>query len=148
MRLGLSATYTDAVLTQDLPPNASVSGVAGDRLPATPRFSGAATVNYNFPLAASWSGSLGGVYHYVGSRYTGPSGSSQSLLLPSYSTVDLNLGAADESWSLNLFVRNLANKRTYTGESLISDRFTLAPLAIAGTVLQPRTIGLSVDKRL
>jgi outer membrane receptor protein involved in Fe transport len=147
LRLGLAATYTDAVLTEDLPANSSVPGRDGDRLPGTPRFRGAATVNYNFPIAGEWQGHLGGMYQYVGERHTKSSGDPLDLKLEAYSTVDVNLGASDASWSANLFVRNLTDKRTYSNEGVITNPFTGQIIGVGGTVLQPRTIGLSMDKR-
>jgi len=147
LKLGLAASWIEAVLTDDVPQNATVIGRAGDRLPSAPRFTGSATVNYGFPLPAMWSAALGGTYRYVGRRYTGLSADPNTLLLESYSTIDLNAGATNDSWSVNLFVRNLANKRAYLQENLFTDLATNQPLQVDGAVLQPRMVGVSIDKR-
>jgi iron complex outermembrane recepter protein len=146
-RFELAATWIDAVLTEDLPANSTLTGAAGDRLPSAPRFSGALTANYSFPISATWSGVFGGTYRYVGNRYTGLSGDPNTLQLDQYSTVDLNLGVADRSWSVNLFVRNLMDRRAYVQQDLFVDLATNEALAIEAAPVQPRTFGLSVDKK-
>jgi outer membrane receptor protein involved in Fe transport len=147
LRLGLTATWIDAKLTEDLPENSTLTGSSGDRLPAAPRFSGAATVNYRLPISAQWTAAAGATYRYAGSFLTGLSRDPNTLEVDDYSTVDLNFGAANDSWSINVFVRNVADKRAYIQENLLSDLATNQPLAIDGAVLQPRTIGVSFDKR-
>lgn len=147
LQFGLAATWIDAELTEDLPENSSTIGRAGDRLPAAPRFSGALTATYGFPIAAAWNGVLGGTYRYVGSRYSGLSRDPSTLQLDPYATLDINLGAANDSWSVNLFIRNLTDRRAYVQENPLVDLGSNQPLAIDAAVLQPRTFGLSVDKK-
>jgi iron complex outermembrane recepter protein len=147
LRLGLVATWVDAVLTEALPENSTIVGPAGARLPGAPRISGAITANYTVPLSEKWSAVAGGIYRYSGSHYSGLSTDPNTLRLSSYSTVDLNAGVTSNAWSVNLFARNVANKRAYIQENLSTDLATNQPLAISGALLQPRTIGLSIDKR-
>jgi iron complex outermembrane recepter protein len=147
LRIGLTATWLDAVLTQDLPPNATVTGKAGDQLPEAPRFAGAVTVDYSFSLVDKWNAEMGGMYRYAGSHYSGLSADPNSVRLQPYSTVDLHFGATNDSWSINLFVRNLTDRHAYVQENLLTDRDTNQPLTIDAAILQPRTVGVSIDKR-
>jgi iron complex outermembrane receptor protein len=151
--LGTNFNYTDAILTT---PVASLNSLSGARLPYIPRWSGALTAEYNTPLAANWRAFAGGSYHYVGPRFSGVEGQTndQTVLIPadaevrSYSTVDLHLGASHGGLRVSLYAKNLANKYAYLAPSFY--RYTLAPLYtpidIQAPVLQPRTIGVSVDQ--
>ena len=125
-------------------------------MPYIPRWSGALTAEYNTPLAKNWHAFAGGSYHYVGPRFSGVEGQTDDQTVPlpadaevrSYSTVDLHLGASHGGLRVSLYAKNLANKYAYLAPSFY--RYTLAPIYtpidIQAPVLQPRTIGVSVDQ--
>ena len=88
---------------------------------------------------------FGSVWRYVGARNTDFPGSAAvgepNYRLSSYSTLDFSAGVARDRWTARLFVRNA------------TDRYAYAFIVPAGgpdepssnVILQPRTIGLSVD---
>lgn len=148
LRIDGNLTYTDAKLTADVPAQSSgaaVSGLKGDRLPNTAHFVGNLAVQKDWALGNDLSLFIGGNLSYVGprpSQRANPGATRVGKLeLPSYAMFDLNGGIAQDGWSLNLFVRNVTNKRAVLGAS--TNRGTSSPIAIFA---QPRTYGLTVAK--
>jgi iron complex outermembrane recepter protein len=137
-------TYIDAVLTQSVPGSGvggEIFGSAGDRLPNTPRFSGNLAVNYDFPIVRDFTGFVGGALSYVGDRQDAfSSASPERQDLPAYAKLDLRAGTKFDSWTVNLFVNNVANK-----QGLISGGIG-NQLPYSFFYIQPRTVGLSVSK--
>ena len=62
------AAYDDAALTQDLPTGSSAYGVAGNRLPLSPRISAHLSLKQDFPLWNEVTGFVGGSIDYIGNR--------------------------------------------------------------------------------
>jgi outer membrane receptor protein involved in Fe transport len=142
-----NATYTDAVLTEDLPAVAgatALSGRSGDRLPFTARFTGSVSAQQNFVLTDHWDAFVGATYTYVGERLSAfktnsPAASRPRFSLPGYSLFDLRAGADyDKHWHLDLYARNLANK--FGVIAATNRNGTAAPNAV---FTQPRTFGLT-----
>jgi len=144
LTLGAWVSWDDAQLTQTVPgagQNGEIFGFSGDQLPNTPRFSGNVSVDYDFPLGGDIRGNMGGALSYVGDRKDAFSSiSPQRQDLPAYEKVDLHVGAAYESWKVNVFVNNVADER-----GLISGGVGNA-IPYAFYYIQPRTVGLSIDK--
>ncbi|MBS0374636.1 MAG: TonB-dependent receptor [Proteobacteria bacterium] len=143
LTLGLNATYTNAYLTVDAP---ALGGLAGDPLPSTPKLAGSLTVDYEFPLAAGLRGLLNAAARFEGARNTAfPSdpGVSGNYPLSSYATLDLSAGVLREAWSARLYVRNATNRYAYL--------FVIPPggdgAPSTNVILQPRSVGLSLDVR-
>jgi iron complex outermembrane receptor protein len=127
--------YTDATFRNTVGP-----AVAGDRLPSSAKWTGQIGGEYRFELADGWKPFFGASYRYVGKRlgeFAGVGGT--RFVLPHYETVDLRAGVDKSGFQASLFVRNVADKRGYTGA------FVFGPYATAG-LLQPRTIGLVLSK--
>jgi outer membrane receptor protein involved in Fe transport len=147
--LGANLNYTDATLTT---PVASLNTAAGARMPYIPRWSGSLTAQYNTPIAANWSAFGGGGYRYLGSRLSTAAGESSAGLpvgytLGSYSLIDLRAGASHGGLTVALFAKNVADKRAY--QSPADYRYTAAvnePIDIKAPVVQPRTVGISIDQ--
>jgi outer membrane receptor protein involved in Fe transport len=129
-----AATWTDAELTQDFP-SAAGSARKGDRLPFTSRFAGNVSVDEEFPLAGQMTGFVGASVSYVGER---PSaiGSTGPQNYPSYARTDARAGLRSGLWTFNLFANNLTDKRGILNVN--------PPHGV--TYIQPRTIGVSVDR--
>jgi outer membrane receptor protein involved in Fe transport len=130
--LGGSFAYTDTELKDDAP---QVAGRAGDRLPLTPKWAGSLTADYDFDLGDDTRARLGFAWRYTGARDQYFPQSPRNRRLGNYSTLNLTAGVSTGPVDINLFVRNLTNKYDFTS--------WLTPNG--ATVLQPRTIGLSVD---
>jgi iron complex outermembrane receptor protein len=65
----------------------------------------------------------------------------------SYNAVDLNSDLSNRHWTLRVFAKNLTDKRAYLTAFSFPDLSGTAVVQNAGTVLQPRTIGMTVDYR-
>jgi iron complex outermembrane recepter protein len=130
-----------------MPPGSSVVGASGDRLPFSEGFSGNLSLEQTFPLTAlspGVTGFVGGSVSYVPDRvgqfssvYLSPP---ERQDLPAYTKIDLRAGVHYDTWSLNLYVNNLADKR-----GVLDGGLDLIPTN-AFLFIQPRTIGMAVSK--
>jgi iron complex outermembrane receptor protein len=144
-------SYDDAVLTGDLPAGTTNYGVKGTQLPYSMRFSGGLAVSQDIRLTNNWIGSLGGTYNYVGSRpyeFVGAPAPGQApsprTFFPAYRPLNLLAGARYDSLRVNLYVNNVTNARgilSFNGASSIGNIYENN-----SSVIQPRTIGLSITK--
>jgi len=144
-----SATYTDAVLTEDLPEVANataLSGKSGDRLPFTPRFATNISAQQDFPITDRIDAFVGATYTYVGERLSAfktdsPAATRPRFSMPGYSLFDLRAGLNyDKHWHLDLYARNLTNK--YGVIAATNRNGTATPNAV---FTQPRTLGLTAS---
>jgi iron complex outermembrane recepter protein len=145
MTISAVASVNDAVLTQNLPAASNVYGLSGQRLPDSSRFSGTFTMDQDVAHIGEATALIGGSVSYVGLRLgefsAGPT--PPPLQMPAFTTFNLHTGARYESWLMNLFVNNVADKRGITGYSFYDGASTAADVA---TIIPPRTVGLSVSK--
>ena len=147
LTLGGALTYTDAVVTK---PVASIGVFAGDRLPYVPLWSGSLTAEYTFDLVGPWRGFAGGGYRVVGSRYSSiegavANGEPQGIELSGYDDLDLHVGARTSGFTLELFAKNALDRRAV----LLGTEFysiLVQPIDVRASVLQPTTVGLTVEK--
>jgi iron complex outermembrane recepter protein len=138
LQIGLNIAYTDATLTQTVP-QLGPTAISGARLPEVPEWAGSATIDYEFPVAQSWTGRLGAGYRYVDERFsTFPAGATPRSRFDRYDLVDASAAIENERWTVRLFARNLLDERAYINGSGLGNYFTIIP---------PRTIGLSLDAR-
>lgn len=141
LRLALNVAYTQAELTESMPPLVGIVGQSGDTLPTAPEWSGSATFDYEFLHVGSWTAALGGGYRYAGERF----GNFVAPAMPrvqvdSYGMWDINARLYNERYSLRLFAKNLGDERAYANAVTVS---SLAP--VDASVLTPRVMGLSFD---
>ena len=139
-----NSTYTNARLAADTPAG-SIYGLKGDRLPYVPMWSANLGADYNFPLGGSdWSGFVGGNFSYVGARESdfNPVPAPRSHL-PGYNDLDLHLGVNYANWTVEVYAKNLANRR---GISSMWPE-TIDPVAspFQASYQTPRTIGMSAS---
>jgi len=146
--LGANLSYADAVLTNAVP---SITAAAGARLPYVPLWSGSLTAEYSVPIAGPWRGFIGGGYRFVGTRFSDVEGSTangepQGVKVGAENVVDLHLGARTADLTVSLFAKNLLGEHAYLSpESYFFDALGL-PIDIKAPLLQPLTVGVSVDK--
>ncbi len=136
-------TFSDAKLSEDVPPAAVAAGLygqSGDRLPFSSRFSGYLSLQQEFALAGEWRGFAGGSLTYVGER-KGTFVSAATfprLNLPGYTQVDLLAGMRNDAWTLNLALNNVADRRgTLEGNPAVSSSIYY---------ITPRRISLSLSR--
>ena len=130
----------DAVLTQNLPAASTAYGIAGDRLPLTPHWSGSLSVEQEGRLTSLMTGFIGVSASYVGERLYNFQPTPQRQSYPGYAKTDLHVGTRYDSWTVNAFLNNVADKRGLLGGGIgyvDPQRFV---------VIQPRTVGLAVSK--
>jgi iron complex outermembrane recepter protein len=135
--------YTNAKLTTDAP---GVSGVAGDPLPFSPKWSTALNGDYEVAAFADYKAFVGATWSYVGSRRT-DFGSSVNTLeqvaLPSYNTYEARVGLDNNHYRVSLYGKNLGDSRGIT--SYLSSG---APgLQGEAGVIQPRTFGVTLSAK-
>src|SRR5262249_19662087 len=130
--------YNNAVLTEPFPP--PEYGVAGDRLPYSSRFSGSLSVQQEFPVTSKLTGFVGGAASYVGQRLNDFTETAQRPTLPGYTQVDFHTGVRRDSWAVNVYVNNVADKRGILGLAFVGSSI---PSFIYTT---PRMVGLTVTK--
>jgi len=140
-RIGVNAAYTDARLT------APEEGIAAARLGNTPRWGASVVLDYELALASRWIAHVGASWRYVGEQGTAIAaqlGADNSYVLPPYGALDLAADLARGNWMIRLFARNVTDRRAYIGGGLAVDSDNV-PYGIDANVLQPRTVGISVD---
>ncbi len=146
LQLGFNGSYDMAYLEDAAP---AAGGYKGSALAYVPRWQTSFTADYKrpIPFLQEAQGYTGLTWNFVGPRYSDLSNAVQQVKLPSYNTVDLRAGVEYPKWSVELFVKNVADER---GINTILHNFS----AFGGGVgedggyslnlVQPRTIGLTV----
>ncbi len=136
-------SLNEATLTEPFPPSAFVNVKSGDRLPYSSRFSGSISADQQFGFRGGVIGYVGGSLSYVGERlgdfpniFSPPA----RQALPAFAQTDLRTGVEYNGWSAKLFVNNVADKRGLLRGGI----GTVYPFAF--NYIQPRTVGLSVEK--
>lgn len=139
LTLGGNIAYTHAQLDEDAP---DVGGRKGDPLPVSPKWGGALTADYEWPISGDFSGVAGGVIRFAGDRHTSFALSTAvpDIRLRSYVTADARVGVRADRWEVTGFVRNIGDERA-----------ELAGRSGAGlnevTIARPRTVGVAVNWR-
>lgn len=147
LTLSANLSYTDALLTAAAPSAAGVFAPAGSRLPNSSKWNGGVSAEEEVPLTASVDGFGSVTITYTGDRLAGfqPTASSPRFLMPSYTTVDLQLGTRIDLWTLSLFVRNLTNRRGFLDAN--NENSVSGSSGYYASIIQPRTLGLSVARK-
>jgi outer membrane receptor protein involved in Fe transport len=144
--LRTSFAYTDADFTTGI---ATLGTTPGQRLQAVPRVSASASPEYNITVANDWQAGVGAGVRYVGERpaylFVAPA-PPITFAERSYIAFDLNAHIEHGDWKASLFAKNLLDRRAYLTETGIPDALTGSVVQVNGALLQPRTIGLSIDR--
>ena len=139
-----SASYIDAILTEDAP---TANGLDGDRLPLVPQFAGSLRVDYEHDAFAEWDFHIGAGLRHVGKRYSVGLLALEGIPTDSYDAVDLNTDLSNKNWTVRLFAKNVTDKRAYLTAFSFPDISGTVVAQNEGIVLQPRTVGVTVDYR-
>jgi len=146
----INGAFTDAKLTADAPPE--VGGLNGDRLPFTPQFSFAASVDYEWSVGGDATAFAGGSVRVLGEQSgdfdaTFRAANGRQRLVKSYDVIDLRAGVDFGKFEVEVFGRNLTNSqgRTSTGALTASGLPTTPNGAIETGIIRPRTIGISLS---
>ncbi|WP_309662430.1 TonB-dependent receptor [Sphingomonas sp.] len=150
--LSLNGAYTNARLTTDT----QIGGLAGDKLPFTPKFSLGLNGDYIWPLSGSVTGHVGASLRHLSGQSGGFDAGYRATFghqrrIRAYNVVDLGAGVDFGKISLDAYVKNLGNSagRTSTTGTVVFGAFPIYPNGAIGTgVIRPRTIGLSLTAGL
>ncbi len=129
--------FSDSKITR-VDPAAGIAAV-GDTLPYNPLWSGSLSAEYRAPVDGRWQAAVRGTARFTGARNSSPQSSLgfPNYVLPAYSLFDLHAGLESDRIDIDLFVKNITDKRAQ-----------LAAFTQLGinqiTVQQPRTIGAAV----
>jgi len=144
LELRATASYIDAVLTEDAP---TANGADGDRLPLVPKFSGSLRVDYQHDAFADWAFHAGAGLRHVGKRYSVGLLALDGIPTDAYDALDFNSDLSNKNWTVRVFAKNLTDERAYLTAFSFPDITGTAAAQNEGIVLQPRTVGLTVDYR-
>jgi iron complex outermembrane receptor protein len=149
LRIGYDATYTKAKLTKLIP--GSTAFILGYQLPGVPEWSAGLTADYQWSAFDDWRASVGGGFRYIGEQWVAGLRSdvaNTNTENPAYTTLDLRTSLSNGRYDVTLFVRNVTDKRVYLQSVPVANPLVNPPpppYALDAVVLQPRTIGLSLD---
>ncbi len=161
LTLSAAATYNDARITQSAP---GVQARVGDRVQIAPKWVANGSVEYTFNLLDRWPLYARADYQWHDSQtlnfvdtmivdadpYTGVDfGEQRAVPNPghiqqSFRQLNLSLGLEAEAWSLRIFIDNATNEQPTLGLTNVASGW----LQTAAYSLRPRTVGLSVTRRL
>jgi iron complex outermembrane receptor protein len=138
-------SYTDAYLTESAPPG--VYAPAGTRLPNSSKWNGSVSAEQDLPLTGDINGFASAKATYTGDRLAAFQNTADvpRFVMPSYVTVDLQVGAKTDRWTANLFVRNLTDSRGFLDANALNSVTGVGGYYVS--VLQPRTVGLSITTK-
>ncbi len=133
-----SAGTTHATITSIA---STVGAAPGDRVLNTPEWSAKVGSQYVAQLSAYTDLFVNGAYSWIGRSYGSFTPTNPDYVRPAYSTLEATLGIDWGSLRLSLYGTNLLN------DTKIIQRPSILTLP-EGYTLQPRTVGLRIEKRL
>jgi outer membrane receptor protein involved in Fe transport len=146
--VAFNGAYTRARLTTDTDPN--VGGLAGDRLPFTPKFNWNVNVDYSWSLGGETEAFVGASLRSLSEQranFDAGFGAAFGLdrpTVPAYEVVDLRAGVDFGRFTLDVFANNLADSRGMTDVST-GGGLPVAPNgAITTGIVRPRTFGITL----
>jgi iron complex outermembrane receptor protein len=128
-------SYTDAFFKY-ADPSVLVTS-PGQRLFFVPELQGSLSADYSWSMG-KFKANAGGDWSYTGDQYD-----ITNFLLPSFSVVNAHAGLKWNNETLNIFVRNLTDKRAIVGDTGYYPTFYSLYTV---TVNQPRTVGISFSQ--
>ncbi|MBS0412333.1 MAG: TonB-dependent receptor, partial [Proteobacteria bacterium] len=136
LKLDGSLAFADGKLDETIPGGL---GDKGDRMPATPRWSGALSGEYAWTVAGDWKAFGGFSATFVGARTFGFAHNViyTQYAMPAYALVNLRAGVRRGDLELSGFLRNAGDERAQIGVSTIG--------GVTVDVVRPRTFGLAVS---
>ncbi|HEY5264072.1 MAG TPA: TonB-dependent receptor [Steroidobacteraceae bacterium] len=142
----LAGSYQDAYLTEGADAEQKALnptlGVTGDAIPNVPKVQFNFGLDYTRPVTGNWEGVVAADVNYRDSVNAYFASNTQfNLVLPSYTLVNLRVGAINGPWSVTAFARNLTDKRAQVS-AINSSQDPDALLTV-----RPRTIGVTLTRK-
>lgn len=149
LTLSANGSYTDTRLDGDTSP--LVGGVAGDRLPFSPKTALALNSTYRWTISDTGLAFVGASARYVGEQTGGfdaayRAANGHQRVVQSYNVLDMQTGIDFGAWTLEVYAKNINNSvgRTSTAAVKANGGNVNPNGAMATGVITPRTLGLSV----
>ena len=146
LTLSGTASYTDAKLTNNA--GNGFTGVSGDPLPYSSKYSGSLSADYKINVSGSVQGFANVTAAYVGKRYlTFPTSIGQiEPSVPSYAYGNAHLGVIKNGYTVTAYAKNITNERGIL--SSIPANYTSYTMSGVWhtSVITPRTVGISISK--
>lgn len=146
-------TYNDVKLTSNAPDvvDGTDDVFAGDRLPGSPKYAGAAAVTYTRPLDNGMDLTANYGVVYTGEIYSKIGLRGNGEVIPDYWVSKASVGVAKDNWELSVFADNLFNEYAVIA---VSNDFSdigqvdgVTKRYYAYGVLRPRQVGVEVRYR-
>jgi iron complex outermembrane recepter protein len=134
LTLSLDSAFADAHFAQTVP---SIQVTAGERLFYVPKWTAALRAEYFHPVGRGWQALVATDFQYESARLD-----INGVNLGSYALWDARAGARNDTFRVNLYVKNITNKRALLG----SDANSTFPYGFV--VNTPRTVGLAFSQEL
>jgi len=173
LQLGLNAAYIKARVKNDFEatvipqPGFDVilnTGLAGDRMPYSPKLAWSVIAEYQFDFAGGTQGQVGAALRWVGDRVNDTTerqrviapGDPSTILdeqitppmeLDSYRALDVYAGIGKGAWSLRAYANNVTDERAWSSATPAASALTGATVQIGAVPIQPRTFGIEFDYR-
>jgi len=155
LRYSVAASYAHARLTEDfsLPANngvgsispGEISGTAGERLPGSPEWSAALTLNYERSLGADRSMALTANTTYTGTILGSlPSPENPNTETAPYTIENLSASYNFSRYQISAYANNVADKRAVLGFQQRPGVAIVGALANYDLINRPREIGLRI----
>lgn len=153
LRFSASASYAHSRLTEDfaLPANNGAGGISpgvitgssGARLPGSPEWSAAVTLNYQHTLTDNWSTTLTANETYTGSIFNSlPAAGSTETPLGGYALGNLSASLENSRYQIALYINNVTDKRAILSYLRPGNVQVVGGLAEYDIINRPREIGL------
>jgi outer membrane receptor protein involved in Fe transport len=153
LKFSTSASYAHSRLSEDfgLPANNGAGGISpdvitgssGSRLPGSPEWSAAVTLDYHRALTDNWSTTLTANATYTGSLLNSlPAAGSTEQPLGGYTLGNLSASLERARYQFTLYVNNVADKRAILSYLRPGNVEVVGGLAEYNVINRPREIGL------
>lgn len=147
--LSLNGAYTNAKLNDDAGP--LVGGMAGDRLPFTPKLTLGFNADYRWQVSDTMEAFVGGSVRHVSSQSAAfdadfRTANGRQREAEDYQVVDLRAGVDLGRFVIEAYAKNLGDSYGVVSTSAVTaNGFDIYPNgAIAAGVIRPRSIGVAV----
>ena len=136
LTINANAAYTDARFTEDAP---DIGVVDGQRIFQVPKWTATLDLEYRWALNDRWKAFVGGDYDYKSDQLD-----FTNYVLPGNNFFNLRGGVESEHYQVNVFIKNLTNKRVFVGDS--SGYFPGLP-PFQPVINEPREFGISFSQK-
>jgi len=145
LTIAANGAYTDAYLTEDTDP--VIGGLDGDPLSFVPEWSFGLGADYSWPVMGGSLAYVGGNLAFVDDRpvnFGNRDSDGNILRLDSYTTLNLRAGIDFDTWSVEVYGRNVTNEEGFND---LDPAGALPNGAIGLSLIRPASYGVSLGVR-